>query len=348
MMKALMWAMVIVCLFACTDVQYKRQAIAGQWQMTFDKEPIEQVLQTDGLSEAERKKLMLAEDARTFAGEQLLLNHNGSYTQYVDLQRQYAVWNIFAAPELSLEPKQWCYWLLGCFTYRGYFDKSMAEEEAVRLQAQNYDVYQGPVMAYSTLNWFNDPVTNVMLQYNDLGLVELVFHELAHQKLYVKGDTTFNESYATVVATEGVRRWLSAHQQSERFDAWRTSEQQHQQFVQLILTSRDELEKVYQQPIDDQAKRQRKQQVFRQLQSQLSQLQSQWGNDAYVQWVEAGLNNAKLNSIGAYYDWVPALEQLMEQCQRQLDCFYQQTADLAKQPVQQRNLALQSLMAQVL
>jgi predicted aminopeptidase len=191
--------------FAATHMQ----AIRGQIEVMHARQPIPEVIADEESPDELRKRLATVQEARDFAVEELLLADNKSYRSYADLGRDYVVWNVFAAPEFSLEPKTWCYPVAGCVAYRGYFAEEAARKKAQTLSDDGFDVAVGGVSAYSTLGRFSDPVLNTMMRWPDTQLIATIFHELAHQKLYVKGDTEFNESFATAVADIGIKRWLA-------------------------------------------------------------------------------------------------------------------------------------------
>ncbi len=198
------------CLLAgCGEIEFYWQGIAGQTEIIARARPIDEVIAAtpDPVLKA---RLARAQAIRAFASRELALPDNRSYTNYADLGRPYAVWNVFAAPELSLSPRQWCFPIAGCVSYRGYFAEGDARAEAARIAAAGDDVHVGGVPAYSTLGYFDDPVLSTFVRYREVELARLIFHELAHQVVYVKDDTSFNESFATAVEEEGIARWLAA------------------------------------------------------------------------------------------------------------------------------------------
>ncbi len=204
---------------SCGSVRYYSQAVWGGADVLVKRKPIDRLLEpgrAQVLSAATRERLRLSQEIRDFASRELGLPDNRSYRSYADLGRPYQVWNVVAAPRLSLEPKTWCYPFAGCAAYRGYFNERAARRHGDRLAAGGYDVRVGGVAAYSTLGWFADPVLNTFLDYAEADFAALIFHELAHQVVYVKDDSAFNESFATAVEVEGVRRWLRSLGRDER------------------------------------------------------------------------------------------------------------------------------------
>src|ERR1700691_87941 len=219
---------------------YLTQAAQGQWRLVRARRPIEQVIADPAASPDLKARLRVVQDARDFAVSDLGLPDNRSYRSYSDLKRPYVVWNVVAAPEFSVEPQRWCFPFTGCLSYRGYFRERDARNMAAKLAARGNDVMVGGVTAYSTLGHFADPVLNTMLRYGDLGLASTIFHELAHQLIYVRGDSEFNESFAVSVEQEGLRRWLAARGRSvelQKFLADRTAERQ---FIAVLAAGRGE------------------------------------------------------------------------------------------------------------
>ena len=186
---------------------YYAQLIHGQYDLLSRRQPIDQLLAKPDLDPVLKQRLERAVDARRFASRELLLPDNGSYKSYADLERPAALWNVFAAPEFSLAAHEWCYWVTGCLAYRGYYALADAKEEAAELKGEGLDVYVSPVPAYSTLGWFDDPLLNTVVVSDD-AVASTIFHELAHQKRFVRGDTVFNESFASFVEDQGLRQYF--------------------------------------------------------------------------------------------------------------------------------------------
>jgi len=205
--------MVILC--TSQTACYYTQAASGQWEVLRKRESIEKIIDDPETPPALVERLRLLDEARDFSIEVLGLPDNKSYRTYTDLERDYVVWNVFAAPEFSLLPKTWCYPVAGCVSYRGYFSKDDAMKEAERLKQEGFDVAMAGVAAYSTLGKFNDPVLSTMMRWDDIDLIAVLIHELAHQLVYVKDDSAFNESFATAVEEIGVRLWLESRGEME-------------------------------------------------------------------------------------------------------------------------------------
>jgi predicted aminopeptidase len=246
----------------CASISYYAQSIHGHFAMMNAARPIDEVVADPATSEAVRRRLERAREMRAFASRELGLPDNRSYTAYADLKRPFVVWNVFATPELSLTLKQWCYPVAGCAGYRGYFDRAAAERAADELRRQGYEVNVAGVPAYSTLGWFADPLLNTFIGGTEGQLAGMVFHELAHQVVYVGGDTTFNESFATAVEREGVRRWLAAHGDDATRRAYLEFAERRREFLELLRGYRSQLDSVYGSNLADDAKRMHKQQLF--------------------------------------------------------------------------------------
>lgn len=310
-------------LAACSNLGgcYYLQAARGQLEILCKREPISEVLADAATADEVAKRLRLVQDARDFSIEELGMPDNGTYRSYADLERDYVVWSIFAAPELSLDALNWCYPLVGCVAYRGYFRHERALAEAQELEARGFDVYVGGVPAYSTLGRFDDPVLNTMLRWDDLQLVGTVFHELAHQVLYIADDTAFNESFATAVEEIGVERFLASRGSDAALAAYRQRKLQRDSLRQLITDAREDLERYYTETLDDDEKRLLKEHRMEQLQSDIRAMFTTAAglpeSDFFAPW-----NNARLLSFSLYAGWVPAFRRMYADCDYDLECFY--------------------------
>ncbi len=284
----------------------------------------------------------MVRDARQFAVDELLLPDNGSYRNYADLERDYVVWNVIAAPEFSLDPKLWCYPVAGCVAYRGYFSEASARKLADELASQGFDVLVGGVAAYSTLGRFDDPVLNTMMRWDDTDLVATLFHELAHQKLYIKGDTGFNESFATTVAETGLRRWLAARGESEVLDA-RDRRAAYEDVLQLAVAAREKLKALYASELDVKAMRDAKLQIFEALARDAGKYDGNPNGARNA--LEGVLNNARLAALGLYEGRVSAFKVILNDCAGDLGCFYARAESLADMKSDDRNGELDRLVA---
>jgi predicted aminopeptidase len=333
----------------CSSLGYYVQAARGQWGVLTAARPIEAWLDDPAASDELKQRLRRARQIREFASRELSLPDNRSYTLYADLKRPAAVWNVFATPELSTELKTWCYPIFGCASYRGYFARSAADRLAADLATQGYDVSVGPVQAYSTLGWFNDPLLNTFINQPEPELARLIFHELAHQIVYVRDDTVFNESFATTVEREGVRRWLQAQGSETLRSAWQHIEQRRAQFLDLVTGTRRALDEAYASASPDQDKRSRKRALFVELQQRYQALRDgSWdGFKGYDRFFAQPLNNAHLAAIGAYFDRVPAFEALMRRTGPDMAAFFREVKRIAALRKEVRDRELDALAARV-
>ena len=246
------------------------------------------------------------------------------------MNRDYLVWNVFAAPEFSTKPSTWCYPFAGCVAYRGYFSRERALRYAEKLENQGFDVYTGGVAAYSTLGWFDDPITSTIINRSTNQLARLIFHELAHQVVYLPGDTTFNESFATVVENEGLRLWLLSQGQDDVHGETSLRQLQRQQFVNLVTRSRNRLSKVYASELSDTLKREKKLELQHRMRQEYALLSKEWGSDGgYDSWFANSLNNAQLSTVTSYNDLVPNFERLLVQNGGNLEKFYSKVIEIS-------------------
>ncbi len=348
--RALRWlataavALLAGCANLSFDVGYYLQSVSGHLALMREARPIGEVLAQQDTDPRVRAKLALVTDVRAFASRELGLPDNGSYTSYADLKRPFVLWNVFATPELSIELSKWCFPVAGCVSYRGYYAREDAERFADGLRAQGFDVYVAGVPAYSTLGWFDDPVLNTFIHYPDGELARLIFHELAHQVLYVKGDSTFNESFATAVEQVGIERWLSQRNDPQLESAYRVYDRRRQAFVALLRRQRAALAQVYASAGSDDAKRAGKRAVLAALQQDYQALKAEWGGYAgYDRWFAQQLGNAHLASVATYADLVPAFRRLIEARGGDLTAFYQASRALADLPKGERDRQLAEL-----
>jgi predicted aminopeptidase len=329
--------LVALCLMlgACGSA-YLTQAALGQRDLLSRRVPIQKLLGDDDVPDDLKVRLRLVLRIREFASTELGLPDNDSYRSYADLDRDYAVWNVFAAPEFSIEAKQWCFPIVGCVAYRGYFSSEKAQAFASDLSSMGFDIYVGGVAAYSTLGHFDDPVLNTMINWNDTALAAVIFHELTHQRLYVKNNSAFSESLATVVEAEGVRRWLAEIDEPGKLEAYQARKARQKQFAGLISNTRDRLKDVFQllpgEEPDMAAVRQQKRDEFAQLKSDFERLkQANAAFSSYNNWFAQDLNNAHLVSVATYHDLVPRLESLLESVDFDLEEFFAEAEKLSKE-----------------
>ncbi len=334
--------LVLWLLNGCSSVGYYGQLASGQWQLLRAREPVAQVIADPSRPQVLRDHLAQSQKARTFASQHLHLPDNRSYRLYADIGRPFVVWNVFATSEFSLSPQTHCFPIAGCVAYRGYYSQGAARGEAALLQQQGMDVSIGGVEAYSTLGWFNDPIMSSMMSWGDERLATLIFHELAHQRFYVKDDTEFNESFATFVEQEGTRQWRAARGLPP---ASVSAVKQRDQFIQLILDTRERLERLYVQPLSADNMRFAKAAEFERFRSDYRQMRdAQWSGDKrYDTWVNAPMNNARLLPFGLYDRWVPAFAALFRQSGGDWLKFYTAVEKLGGLPGDERKQALSRL-----
>ena len=300
------------------------QAAHGQLEVLAAREPIPEVITHPDTPHDLAERLRLVQEARDFSIESLGMPDNGSYRSYADLGRDYVLWSIFATPELSLDPLNWCYPVVGCVAYRGYFRNAAAVKKADELEDRGFDVHVAGVPAYSTLGRFDDPVLNTMLRWDDLQLVATLFHELAHQLLYIPDDAGFNESFATAVEEIAVERFLAVREATATYESYRQRQRQRRELMALVDEAREDLRTYFSETLDDDEKRLLKEDRLERLAAAIGARYPARGATAGES-VLGRWNNARLLSFSLYEGWVPAFRQLYENCARDLECFYAQT-----------------------
>src|SRR5712692_7667211 len=313
MMKILSFllAALLVFLSGCANIAYYAQSISGQLQIWGKERPIDDLLQDSGTPPVLKQKLTAVLRIREFAGNELHLPNNRSYHTYADIERPYVTWNVFATREFSTTLERWCFLVAGCVSYRGYFSEAQARNFAAELEQQGYDVYVGGVTAYSTLGWFSDPVLNTFLQRPESEIARLIFHELAHQRVYVRGDSVFNESFAMTVELEGVRRWLENGGAGQKLVSYQATRQKE---------------------------------IFQELQEEYVKLKTDWGGySGYDRWFAQNLNNARLAALAAYTQLVPAFQTLLAEHHSDLPSFYKAVKEIGDLPTAKRRETLAAL-----
>jgi predicted aminopeptidase len=334
---------------------YYFQAIHGEYQILAHRHSIERLIASPRTSPKLNQQLVLVQQLRSFAKKELELPVDGNYEKYVDVHRKYVVWDVQAAQEFSLEPKVWWYPFVGRLAYRGYFSEQSARNYADSLAKQGFDVYVDGVEAYSTLGWFKDPLLNTFMDESEAELAELLFHELAHKRVFAGGDTDFNEAYATTVGQEGARLWLRTKGASELLAQYDAAVSHDQQFVHLVMETRRQLENIYGETIGKDGSitrpktlpappdelRRRKQRVFDDMRRHYQDLKTSWGGfSGYDDWFAHDLSNAKLNTVANYYDYLPGFQRLLQQNGGSIPKFNIAVERLSKQPEKVRHQAL--------
>ncbi|HWH47023.1 MAG TPA: aminopeptidase [Burkholderiales bacterium] len=341
MRSAFLASIVAASLCGCANIDYYYQAMGGQMEIWNRSRPIEALVKDSRIDPKLRERLVLVSRVREFASRELALPDNQSYRKYADLQRPFAVWNVFATREFSIAPVEWCFPFAGCVAYRGYFSEQGAQKFGAQLRPQGHDVFVAGIPAYSTLGWFDDPVLNTFIFWPDTEIARLTFHELAHQVSYVSGDTVFNESFATAVELEGVDRWLGregTREQRAAFDAMQTHKSG---FVELVMKYRKRLGELYASALSDELKRSKKTEAFAELKAEYLQLKQSWNGFAgYDRFFAGELNNAHLVPVATYSELVPAFRRLLAENGGDFRRFYAQVKELGKLPKDKREARL--------
>jgi predicted aminopeptidase len=320
---------------------YLLESAQGQLELMSKREPISRVVANPATPPALRTQLESVSQIRKFAIRDLQLPDNGSYRSYADVGRPYVVWNVFAAPEFSVDAKEWCYPIVGCVAYRGYFVERRARRFADKLRRRGLDVAIGGVAAYSTLGHFNDPVLNTMLGWSDVELASIIFHELTHQLIYVPNDADFNEALATTVEQEGVRRWLESLGRRQDLARYQLEQERFLKVLDLLNTTRAELRTLFASGLDPADMRRQKAAVYASLRRAYAELRTEWGGHApFDAWFDGEVNNAHLASVATYYDCVPGFQRELAAVGGDLDAFYRQVHEIAKLDQARRHAAL--------
>ncbi|WP_245474091.1 aminopeptidase [Mesorhizobium sp. M2A.F.Ca.ET.042.01.1.1] len=328
----------------CTSISYYAQSLEGHVEIMAARKNVAKLIRDPSTPEPLRVKLTSASAIRRFATEELALPDNSSYRSYVDVGRNDVTLAVFAAPQFSLAPVTWCFPVFGCVPYKGYFSRKDALENAAALQRQGLDVYVTGITAYSTLGWFNDPLLSTMLRQNDTYLASLIFHELAHQKVYVNGDSAFNEAFAVTVETTGTRKWLRATGNRAGLRSYEADRKRKADFLGLISKTRDELKQVYGSPRGPEQMAAAKAAAIDRLRMRYRQMRDKhWaGYRGYDAWFDSPINNAKLAATAVYGEEVPAFLHLFDLCSGDYPRFYASVRRIGALPAPSRAEALKA------
>jgi len=327
-----------LALTACRTVHFYTQAAAGQWEIMRKARPIEEVIHgCSGASIAVKGRLALVQELRAFAARELGLPAEKQYDRYTDLGRRYVVWVVAAAPEFSVEAMTWRYPVIGHLKYRGYFSEPDALREGDRLRALGYDVDVSGTGAYSTLGWLRDPVLNTFIHRSDAELAEVIFHELTHQRLYLKGDTDFNEALATAAGEAGAKQWLRSRGRLADLEKYERKLRLQRSLVSAALRTRTELAEIYTHHADEGPERLRalKAAAFARLSAKARSLRS-------FSWVSTPspparkANNATLNMLAAYYTMLPGFERLLAESGHSIPAFLARVEQMQQLPKEER------------
>jgi predicted aminopeptidase len=333
-------------LAGCDTLAYYAQAVNGHAQLLHAVRDIRVVVEEADTPDELRRRLQRVLAIRDFASRELALPDNGSYRGFAQLQRKAVVWSLVAAPEFSVEPVQWCYPVIGCAAYRGYFEREDARQAGRQLGRQGYDWAVEAVAAYSTLGWFSDPLPSTLLHWPEARLAGLIFHELAHQQLYLPGDSAFNESFASAVESAGVRRWLARQGDGEALVAYRREEGRYRAFIDLLLATRERLETLFSETSAVDELRRRKAAELTALRQRYRRLADGWGEGRqFDAWFDRPVNNARLALVSTYERWRPAFLELLHRHGEDFAAFYRAAEALSKLPAGQRRSRLGELAA---
>ena len=344
-----------VLLTGCTTIGYYSQIVGGHMRIVLGKRSVEEVVADESVDESIKHRLTVAQKAREFAIDSLELPNNQSYTSFYDTGRGFVTWNVIAADEFSFQPRLWCFPIAGCVSYRGYYSEDNAQRYADGLAEEGLDVAVNGATAYSTLGWFRDPLLNTMLQRSDPSIAALLFHELAHQQLYVGDDSTFNESFATFVENEGLKRWQEHVMKTDPelidenlTEAIALGKKRRGEFIELLSATRDDLSELYESEIAPEQMREQKRLRFEQMREEYALLKASWdGYEGYDRWFERKLNNARLVAVGTYNDYIPAFQTLFERSGRSFEQFFIAAKELSRLPLDERTEVMQQLGAPV-
>jgi predicted aminopeptidase len=338
-------AVAVLCItqLAGCGLGYYLQATTGHLKLMRDRRPILEVMADANVRSDVRDKLEIATEVVDFAHRHLLLPDNGSYRSYVDIDRAYVVWNVFAAPEFSLEPRTWCFPVAGCVGYRGYFDSEKARGFAERLSTKGDDVLVGGVIAYSTLGRFDDPILSTMVELPSYQLAGLIIHELAHQRVYVKGDSQFNEGFASFVEREGLRRWLRSINDTDSLQRAQILLDRQSEVQSLLMDSRAILNELYASDVGAEEMRAAKEEVLSGVRRAYRMIRRKWDGPPYFDlWFDERLNNARFAAVSIYDDYVPAFQALLDSGGGDLQIFYERAAEIAALPADERTAAIEA------
>ena len=324
-------------LAGCETLSYYTQAMGGQFSITTRAREVDQVMDDPATTTDLRDRLRTALEIREFATKELGLPDDGSYRRYADLKRPYVVWNLFVTPEFSTKAVESCFPVTGCVSYRGYFAEADAHAYAEKMRAKGYDVQVSGIPAYSTLGWFDDPLLSTFIRYPQSELARLVFHELAHHVVYIKGDTVFNESFAVAVEGAGVRRWLSVKKNDLDIPTFLAARGRQREFIALIEAAKERLDRIYKSGKPPAELREAKRAGFEELMRDYAGLKRRWGGfSGYDRIIGATPGNALLASITAYSKYVPGFERILDAGGGSLPHFYETVKKLSKLSKQER------------
>lgn len=309
-------------LTSCQTIHFYTQGIRGQLEILAKSKSNAELITSPDTPPTLKKRLLLAEELCSFASRELALPGDSAYHKYADLGRKHVTFVLHAAPEFSMEPKTWFYPFVGDLQYRGYFSEQDAETYASSLRENGYDVYLGGTDAYSTLGVLHDPLLNTFIDYPELLFAETIFHELTHIRLFIQGETTFNESLANAVAEEGMRRWLTSKNRHEDLASYEELLKRRIDFYQQIDITRSELTELYASDLPPESMRVQKQQILNRLKSRARELQKRWGGKQLNEWLKLDLTNAHILAITAYNEQIPMFLKILTESNNDFETFF--------------------------
>jgi len=321
----------------CSQPSYYLQAVSGQLSLLSKRTAVEKLINNPDTPQDLQQRLIKADEIRRYAVETLELGDNPGFTSYADIGRPYVTWNVVAAPAYSLQPETWCFPIAGCVSYKGYFAKADAEAFEQDLLSEGKDTLVYGVAAYSTLGWFADPLLNTFIHYKNDDLASLIFHELAHQLVYVKDDSDFNEAFATAVEQILLERWLIQQGSEEAVTARSERRRKHNRVTEMVLHYRQQLNNAY---AGEHASRD-KPRLFEEMRKEYKILQADGqGTRYYDWWFSRPLDNADLLTVSTYYQLVPDFLALYEKNNHNLQQFVEAVKALKSLEKNQRRQAL--------
>jgi len=328
----------------CGTIAYYSQAIKGQCQMLCCHQSVRKIAKDNTKPAKLRKQMQLVLNLREYAHSKLGMNPGENYLRFKRLNRKFALWVVYAAPEFDTRLKSWWYPVAGRFTSRGWFSEKAARRYAESLAAQGLDVHVGGAPAYSTLGWFDDPVLDTFINYSESDLAELIFHELAHGRFFLAGDATFNESFATATARAAVFKWLKDNRDTDAHDRYRAECLRHDTFIKLVLETRQKLDAIYISGVSEEMMRTQKVITIENLRNQIDRLHDEDPEySRLARWAKRPLNNANLAAIAVYNQNVSAFSRMHERNDRDFRQYFEAVESLAKIPKTERELILKEL-----
>jgi predicted aminopeptidase len=322
---------ILLLLSACSDLGYYWHTSTGHIALMNQRVYIDNILEDPDLDPKFRERLLLVKAIRVFSVETLALPKSDSYNNYVQLDRAYVLQNLFAAAEFSTDLYLWCYPIVGCAGYRGYYDEEMLASYVEQLKAQNFDTYIGNVPAYSTLGWFDDPVLSSFIYWPDYRLAGLLFHELSHQRIYIKNDTQFNESLAVAIQQAGTELWLKTSQRGQQLEEYRRWIEYQGEVIKLIEETRETLAELYRSDHDEVSMREQKQLILAGSRDNYAALALRLNyRDGFANWFAGDLNNARLGSVSAYHAQKPAFLAILKARDNNFEAFFKTVESISK------------------